>query len=527
MKAAIYGRFSTDRQTESSIADQFRVCREYATREVMHVSEVFEDHGISGAALGNRPGALQLMEAGLGGRFQVLLITDLSRLSRSNGDLSKMIDRLVAARIRVIGVQDGYDSDRRGHKLQAGLSGIIGEAFRDMVRDRTRTALETRAKDRRPTGGKCYGYCNGSVVPEEAEVVRQIFEQFADGASCRAIAVDLNARRIASPGSTWNRTVRRNAGWMGSAIRAMLRNERYTGTVHWNTSEWIKDPDSGKRKRRMHPRSKWITHNDESLRIVTDAQFQRAQRATRLGSDQRLKSGGKPKYLLSGLLECAVCGSHYILADPRSYACSGYIGGQTCGNSTRVRREAVEEIILDPLRKDLLAPSRVKRMAEEIARVYADRMRARVSRATTAPRELQELDARIARLRERLSRGDPDMTSDEIQAAIERAGQKRQKLLEMHGELAQPANVTSILPQAAALYRAQIAEGLDGNTKAALKARVILRALLGKIRLSPGPDGSLWADYALQPAALLRSAAGAGTDGSGGTLPIQAIPLTL
>jgi DNA invertase Pin-like site-specific DNA recombinase len=69
-----------------------------------------------------------------------------------------MIDRLVAKGIRIVGVQDGYDSARRGHKLQAGLSGIIGEAFREMVKDRTYAALQSRAKDNRPTGGRAYGY---------------------------------------------------------------------------------------------------------------------------------------------------------------------------------------------------------------------------------------------------------------------------------------------------------------------------------------------------------------------------------
>lgn len=250
MKAVAYGRFSTDRQNESSIADQVRICREHATRLGFTIIETFEDHGISGAALGNRPGALKMMEAAYAGRIDVLLVTDLSRLSRSNGDLAKMIDRLVARGIRVIGVQDGYDSSRRGHRLQAGLSGIIGEAFREMVRDRTRSALEGRARDQRPTGGKCYGYDGQTVNPEQAAVVG-IFERFADGASCRAIAADLNARQVPSPGSSWNRTVRRSRGWMGSAIRAMLRNERYTGTVHWNTSEWVKDPDTGKRRRRQ------------------------------------------------------------------------------------------------------------------------------------------------------------------------------------------------------------------------------------------------------------------------------------
>ena len=144
MRAAIYSRFSTDRQNESSIADQVRVCTEHADKHGWQVVERFEDQGISGAALGNRPGILKLQEAAFAGRCNVVLVTDLSRLSRSQGDLSKMIDRLVAKGARIVGVQDGYDSLRRGHKLQAGLSGIIGEAFREMVKDRTYAALESR-----------------------------------------------------------------------------------------------------------------------------------------------------------------------------------------------------------------------------------------------------------------------------------------------------------------------------------------------------------------------------------------------
>lgn len=55
MKAAVYSRFSTDRQNESSIADQVRVCAEYAGRQGWQVVEYFEDQGISGAALETGP----------------------------------------------------------------------------------------------------------------------------------------------------------------------------------------------------------------------------------------------------------------------------------------------------------------------------------------------------------------------------------------------------------------------------------------------------------------------------------------
>jgi DNA invertase Pin-like site-specific DNA recombinase len=287
---------------------------------------------------------LRLQEAALTRRFDVALVTDLSRLSRSTGDLSKMIDRLVAKGIRVVGVQDGYDSARRGHKLPAGLSEIIGEAFREMVKDRTYAALESRAKEKRPTGGRAYGYRDGKVDRGEVFIVQEIFGRYADGASCRTIAAQLNASRIPSPGSSWDRTIRRSSGWMGSGVRVIVRNERYCGAIHWNTSEWRKDPDSGKRLRVVRPKSEWITHTDESLRIVSDELFARAQRRMRpFGDRKQVQSGGKPKHLLSGLLRCSVCDACYVGANALEYDCSSHRDGGACSNKVRVTRAHVQE----------------------------------------------------------------------------------------------------------------------------------------------------------------------------------------
>lgn len=518
MRAAIYARFSTDRQSESSIADQVRVCTEYAEQTGMTVCERFDDQGISGAAIGNRPGYARLREALLSRRFEAVIVTDLTRLSRSAGDLNKEIDRFVSRGVRIIGVQDGYDSARRGHKLQAGLSGIIGEAFREMVKDRTYAALETRARVGRPTGGKCYGYDRaGNVIEAEAEVVREIFEQFAQGQSCRSIAAGLNSRGIPSPGSSWCRKERRRSGWMGSAIRVILRNERYKGLIRWNTSTWVKDPDSGKRQRRPRPQSDWITQTDEARRIVSDDLFRRAQRRTRLGNDERLKAGGKPRYLLSGLLTCDECGSHYILVGPQLYGCSSQVNGRACTNSVRVRRDTAERVILEPLRQQLLAPQRVERMAREMQREFVERARAMSKRADLAPKDLMDLDQRISRLRARQAAGDPDMTPDELQVAIERAEAKRKELIAAQPVSRQSGTIAKALPQAAALYRQQIAAGLDGNPHAAAKARGLLREIFGggKVPLVRQGD-ELWARIELRPAALLLRAVG--TDGSGGRI---------
>jgi len=491
MRAAIYSRFSTDRQSESSIADQVRICTEYAARAGWEIAQYFEDQGVSGAALGNRPGALKLLEAALARRVDAVLVTDLTRLSRSNGDLSKTIDRLVSKGVRIVGVQDGYDSARRGHKLQAGLTGIIGEAFRDMIKDRTFAALESRAHARKPTGGRAFGYVDNQVHSDQAKVVREIFERFADGESCRSIAAVLNARGVPSPGSSWNRTERRAAGWMGSGVRAMLQNERYRGHVIWNSSEWRKDPDSGRRKRVERPKSEWVVHHDESLRIVDEALWRRVQQRFRPDTEDRYsRSGGKAKYVLSGLLVCDKCESHYVMTNAIDYGCAGARDG-ACENHIRVGRRHAEDVLLNSFRNGVLTPTRVEKMRIEMQRYYQARMKEIRSKVADQPRELAELDKRIERLRTRLRTGDPDLTPSDLISAIERLEAQRKGLLEMRKPEEVTTSVFAMLPKAAELYRAQVDAGLDGDPKAAAKARVFLREYLGKIRLVP-EAGGVW-----------------------------------
>ena len=157
MKAVTYARFSTDRQNESSIADQMRICDEYAEREGMTIVARYKDEGISGASFGNRPAFKKMRAAALEGQFDALLVTDTTRLSRSQ-ELAPLVDLLRFQQVRVIGSQDNFDSSAGTADMQAGLSGLMSVEFRKMVKARTHAALESRAKAHRSAGGKCYGY---------------------------------------------------------------------------------------------------------------------------------------------------------------------------------------------------------------------------------------------------------------------------------------------------------------------------------------------------------------------------------
>jgi hypothetical protein len=108
------------------------------------------------------------------------------------------------------------------------------------------------------------------------------------------------------------------------------------------------------------------------------------------------------------------------------------------------------------------------------------------------------------------------MTADEVQAAIDRAEEKRRALENNLPEAGQSSKVVATLPKAAELYRQQIALGLDGDPTAATKARMFLREWFGgQISLEPLADGGLIAHWNQNVGALLM---GLGTCGSGGPL---------
>jgi hypothetical protein len=150
----------------------------------------------------------------------------------------------------------------------------------------------------------------------------------------------------------------------------------------------------------------------------------------------------------------------------------------------------------------------------------AEAMKARQTQADAMPKELAELEARLERLRERLTKGDPDMTADEIQAAIDRAEEKRCDLIQRQPAHRASARIINVLPRAAAECRKTFSQGLQGNPHQNEQARLVLREIFGgQVELKPGTDGSLWAEFTLHPAALLKGhAAGVGTGGSGGSI---------
>jgi len=423
MKAATYARYSSDAQSASSIEDQQRNCRRRAESEGWRITAQFSDAAMTGSN-NQRPDYKRMLTAAQCRAFDVLLLDDLSRLTRDSVEQERAIRRIEFAGVRLIALSDGYDSTSKSRKIQRGFKGLMNEQFLDDLSEKVHRGSTGKALQGFWNGGRPYGYRLKPVLdpagrldpygaparvgtrlerdPAQAPVVKEVFQWWSmEGLSCGAIASRLNTRGTPSPGSTWRRKERRCSGWMASAVRSLLRNPLYTGKQRWNTSRYLKEPETGKDRRRKRPESEWIVNQIEALRIVNDALFNKAAARFRAlaDDDPRLKTGGRPRHLLSGQLRCAKCGSSYVLADRYKYACAGYIGGRACGNNVWVRRDALEEKIVRPLDEAVLEPKRMAKAVAWMQSEYARRRRAVRARSAEVPAEVAALDARLARLK--------------------------------------------------------------------------------------------------------------------------------
>ena len=375
---ATYARYSTDKQNPLSNEDQLRNCRNYAQGRGWRVLEdwIISDEEVTGATV-ERPGLKRLLlEADSPTPcFDVVLVDDTSRLSRRQADVLNICERLSFAGVRICFVSQGIDSTDEKFQLLLTARGMIDQLFLADTAKRVHRGLEGLARKGLHTGGRCYGYrrvkdgCSVHLEIEDSEaaVVRRIFQMYADGHSLKQVAKKLNAEGISSPQPQLGRIQR---SWAPSAVRHILHNERYIGTVVWNRKHKVRNPRTGRRVYRARPESEWIRFESPSLRVVSDELWQRVrQRSEFVSSHYGMKS--RPglvtrwnaigsRYLFSGILRCGLCGASMNIvsgAGKRAYSkygCPMHHMRGTCQNDLTERSEILEGRLLDALQEAVL-----------------------------------------------------------------------------------------------------------------------------------------------------------------------------
>ena len=399
-RVAIYARYSTEMQSKMSIRDQLEMCQRFALNAGWTVVEEYSDEQQSSAS--NKRPDYQRMLADLGsGKFDVILAEAMDRISRDQEDCAHLLKRAKHADIVIHTLSEGeLDTVRMT------FIGLVGALSLEHLKLKTHRGLSGRVWDGLSAGGRSYGYRAArtehgkpgalDIVEDEAIVVRRIFKEYADGKSPLQIAAGLNKDGVPSPAMNSKRKT--SGHWKQNTINGnrargtgILNNELYAGRRVWNRLRYSLEPVSRKRVSKLRPESEWEIHDVPTLRILEESLWAAAKsrqeslvRRKGLNTGPRDRNGlsasqalRRRKYLLSGLLECGICGGKLTIAGSgpkKRYYCanSKEKGPAVCIGMPGLLQHRIEEAVLSGLRSDLMQDAAY----EQFRRHFESRMAA-------------------------------------------------------------------------------------------------------------------------------------------------------
>jgi site-specific DNA recombinase len=504
MRCAIYARYSSEGQRAESIKDQVEICRRYVERQGWILTQVYDDAAISGASKNLRPGFQRMLHDAESRRFDVIVCEAIDRLGRKLADVADLFDRLTFHGVQIHATSIGLVT-----QMRIGIMGTMAQMTLSDLRDKTRRGQLGRARAGRIPGGLAYGYevvppapsakeaGERRIKPDEADIVRRIFRDYAAGSSPRHIARVLNAEGIPGPnGRPWGDTTIRGQVDRGTGL---LNNTLYIGRLSWDRCSYVKDPRTGKRVARPHGQEAWETTEVPPLRIIEQPVWDavKARQAVvrfAIGRDETgnaLNRAHRREFLLSGLIACGCCcGSFTIMAKNR-YGCATRRSKGTCDNTRTILRQRVEQRVLSGLKERMLAPD----LVAEFVRVFAEETVA-AHRQDAARRSL--LDGQLADVERRLQAVlraiEDEAWSEALRKRLSELETRKEALQRQREGFGNPAPVIRLRPNAADIYRAKVAD-LEASLNAPeirAEASDALRALIDRVVLTPdadAPDG--------------------------------------
>lgn len=495
MRAAIYARYSSDLQSRASIEDQIRLAREHADRQGWTIEEVYTDYGISGASM-MRPGLQALLADAQQRKFDIVLSEALDRISRDQGDTANIHKRMRFHGIQIYTLSEGWVD-----MIQVGFKGMMNQMFLTELAAKVRRGQRGRVEIGKVTAGLGYGYevvrefdAKGEPVrgerrikPDEAAIVLRIFKEFASGRTAKSIAKSLNEAGVRSPsGSGWSYSSILGNRKRGTGI---INNEMYAGRIVWNRCREDRDPDTHQRIVRVNPQESWIIHEAEHLRIVEQALWDRvkAQQDRRVAVDGAYWKHRPVKYLISGIVECGVCGGAYTKYAREHFRCSTYQNKRLCSNRLAMSKTRLEEVICLGLRNYLLDPELLDVFSTEYRRALSAAQKAVRSNRSVLEQEFNKVVAKRDKLIEAIGAGAVD--AREVKADLDAALNRRDAI---KAELA-AADVepTLIEPGMGERYRTAVAQLIEGFADEETQAEAMrcIRALIEKIVVRPNAAG--------------------------------------
>lgn len=325
IKCVIYCRVSTDIQEEKdSLNKQIERCRAYALARDFEIVEVITD--VESGSKDDRAGYLHLQELISDNVFDVLLIWELSRLSRNASGVITLVDNLIKKNIQIVSIRESFDTSTVMGKAMLQLNAVLAELERNTISGRVKDRMQQLLKEGRFLGQAPFGYRFNDkklliVVDEEAVIIKDIFQRFLHGENKESIA------------RVYNTYPTKIARWLAYPI--------YNGKIAY--------VGSGKNRLRT---SYHAIYDGLHEAIIDDETFWAVQGL--LAKTRPNRVFNNPLFIFSGVLYCGTCGDKMYVSQKRGentiyYGCNSIRKGHSCGQKFK-RSDELEREILKLLR---------------------------------------------------------------------------------------------------------------------------------------------------------------------------------
>lgn len=439
LRVAAYCRVSTDDEEQLT---SYEAQKNYYTDKIMTNKEwtmagIFADEGITGTSARKRPEFLRMIRQCKQGKIDIVLTKSISRFARNTVDCLNYVRALKELGIAVIFEKENMNTLEIDSEILITMLGAFAQSESESISANVRWGIRQAMKEGKATiqYKYLYGYRKGDdskpeIIPDQAEVVRKIYDLFLSGTPVRGIQEYLNANSVPN--------INGESKWARSAIDSILTNEKYCGDVLLQKT-YIDDCINKKVKKNTGQLPMYLVQNHHegiiSRETFDAAQAELARRSAGKSPSKKNAPTGRSryssKYALSDRLYCGECGTRYQRCTWRNrdgskrivWRCVSRVdyGNKYCHDSPTLDEEPLHRAILAAINsavkdKDSIIYNLKSAMEKELAPVAGQQL------------SLSEIDSQLERLNTEFSKvlaeasesGDQAVYSDKFREIMQK-----------------------------------------------------------------------------------------------------------
>lgn len=431
--AAIYCRLSQDDGDlgeSGSIQTQKAILTRYCKENHITIGEYYWDDGWTGLNF-NRPDFKRMMADIDVGKINTVIVNDLSRFGREYAEMGLIIEHYFEEKgVRFISLHENVDTKKSMDNLIMAVTNVMNSFYARQASAKTKAAHRSRAKDGMYLGGHApFGYLKDPndrhrliIDPPAADIVREIFQLFADGIGYVRMTKILRERKILNPIAYFNQNNpdyyksdywRKPFDWHATSIRAILLNQAYIGRVVFGRTKTKGFFD----KTRIHaPEEEWIVVENTHEPIISQELWDTVHQLMK--SRRRENSKGEVQ-MFAGLVKCSKCGSSLNVGFDRmkgkytGFSCWVYknYGKERC-TSHAIGWKTMNQLVLEDIHRNAKAAKLATQKYKDM--IIAAKTEKKRQETEKCKRELKTVEKRIAELDKILSKLYEDLALEKL-----------------------------------------------------------------------------------------------------------------